>query len=100
MNINIVKEVINEFYNNEKIIRINLKLKNNSDIHLYRNFIDSISIYHESLKVFYTEQRYLNCTGIIRKSSQSSINYYNIIDIIAITLDKQSEIPENIDKQN
>lgn len=100
MNINIVEEAIHEFYNNEKIIRIDLNFKNNSNIHLYRNFIDSISIYYESLKVFYTEQRYLNCTGIIRKSSQSSINYYNIVDIIAITLINQSEIAENIDKQN
>ena len=98
MNVNIIKEVINEFYNNEKIIRINLKLKNNSDIHLYRNFIDSISIYYESLKVIYTEQRYLSCTGIINKSSQSSINYYNIIDIIAITLNERSEMLKNVDQ--
>lgn len=97
MNVNIIKEVINEFYNNEKIIRINLILKNNSNIHLYRNFIDSISIYYESLKVIYTEQRYLNCTGIINKSFQSSINYYNIVDIIAITLNEQSEMLKNVD---
>lgn len=97
MNVNIVKEVINEFYNNEKIIRINLKLKNNSDIQLYRNFIDSISIYYGSLKVFYTEQRHLNCAGIIKKSSQSSTNYYNIVDIISITLNKQSEMLKNVD---
>lgn len=96
MDIDIVKEVINEFYNNEEIISINLKLKNNSDIRLYTNFINSIAIYHESLKVFYTEERYLNCTGVISKSSQSSTNYYNIVDIVAITLTKQSEI----NKQN
>lgn len=96
MDIDIVKEVINEFYNNEEIISINLKLKNNSDIRLYTNFINSIFIHHESLKVFYTEERYLNCTGVISKSSQSSTNYYSIADIIAITLTKQSEI----NKQN
>ena len=97
MDIDIVKEVINEFYNNEEIIRIDLKLKNNSDIiRLYTNFINSIAIYHESLKVFYTEERYLNCTGVISKSSQSSTNYYSIADIVAITLTKQSEI----NKQN
>ena len=96
MNVNIVKEVINEFYNNEKIIRINLKLKNNSDIQLCRNFIDSISIHYESLKVIYTEQRYFNYLGTIVKSFQSSTNYYNIVDIIAITLNKQSEMLKNV----
>lgn len=97
MDINVVREVINEFYNNEKIIRIDLKLKNDSDIHLYRNFIDSISIYYKSLKVIYTEEQYFNFAGIIRESSQSSINYYNIVDITAIILTKQSEMLKNID---
>lgn len=97
MNVEIVEEIINEFNNNEEIIRIDLKLKNNSDIiRLYTNFIDSISIHHESLKVFYTDQHYFNLAGVVSKSSQSSINYYSIADIIAITLTKQSEI-ENID---
>ena len=97
MDIDIVKEVINEFYNDEEIISIELKLKNNSDIiRLYTNFINSIFIHHESLKVFYTEERYLSCIGVIRKSSQSSTNYYSIADIVAITLTKQSEI----NKQN
>lgn len=97
MDINVVKEVINEFYDNEKIISIDLKLKNNSDVRIYTNFIDSISIYHESLKVIYTEQDYLNFTGTIIKSVQSSITYYNIVDIIAITLNKQSEHVKNAD---
>ena len=96
MDINVVKEVINEFYNNEKIISIDLKLKNNSETHILTSCIDSISIYYESLKVIYTEQNYLNFVGTIVKSVQSSINYYNIVDIIAITLNKQSEMLKNV----
>lgn len=96
MDINVVKEAINEFYNNKKIISVDLKLKNNSDVRIYTNFIDSISIYYKSLKVIYTEQHCYNYLGTIVKSSQSSINYYNIVDIISITLNKQSTMPKNI----
>lgn len=104
MDINVIKEVINKFYDDEKINSIDLKLKDNSDICMFTNFIDSISIYYESLKVIYTEERYFNCLGTIVKSVKSSTNYYNIVDIVAITLNKQSEMPKNIDlminKQN